>query len=205
MEANKYQELALMTKSPNGTETFQRFINSCGVYESGMQKLMDTLNEIDFDNLKRIVFYNGPGLQTLPSESDQELNLIHGILGLVSELFEKIELIRIEDTIDPVHLKEELGDLLWYISLIASSQGIELKDVMESNIRKLALRNRNKGKFDLAGTLERELDRERAILEGDIERNKYGEVGLSQKQKEQLQGYNSEKLTEDIGCSTVKK
>jgi NTP pyrophosphatase (non-canonical NTP hydrolase) len=197
MEANKYQELASMTESPSGRKTLDRHMQNARVYNFNIQKLFDCLAECDFDKLKRDIYYGEAGESLASSEETNELRLLHGVLGLITEEFELLELIREQDRLDPVHLKEELGDLLWYISLIASSQGITLKDVMESNIRKLALRNRNKGKFDLAGTLERSLDKEREVLEG-----KEGKE-LSQKQLEQLRGYNSEKLTEDIGCANM--
>lgn len=163
MDSKKYQSLALMTESPVGMETVQRYVLAIGVYNQAMEKLFNCLAECDFDNLKRVIFYGPPG-ELLKEEDAAELRLVHGILGKLSETFELLEIFREQDVIDPVHLKEELGDSRWYDALIASSQKVDLNDVDESNIRKLALRNRNNGKFDLAGTLERNLEAEYETL-----------------------------------------
>lgn len=42
--------------------------------------------------------------------------------------------------LDPNRVKKELGDLLWYITRIASLMGYSLEDVAIANIRKLELR-----------------------------------------------------------------
>lgn len=197
MDSNKYQELAMLTESPVGIKTAERFMQNAREYNFLMDKLYECLSELDFDKMKRTIFYGEPG-DLIEPEEVKELRLVHGLLGKITELYELIELIRENDEIDPVHLKEELGDGRWYDALIASSQNVELSQVDSANIAKLAFRNRNKGKFDLAGTLERELEKEKEILSGSL---KVDEDIISQKQ---LQGYNSEKLTEDLGCSIKK-
>ena len=47
----------------------------------------------------------------------RNIRLLHGVIGLSSELAEVREVIRAE-TIDPIHLKEEMGDFLWYMGIM---------------------------------------------------------------------------------------
>lgn len=75
----------------------------------------------------------------------QDLNsremLNNAILGLCGKTGEVAELIKKEfyhDTpIDITHLKKELGDVMWYIALAATASGINLDDIMTTNIEKL--------------------------------------------------------------------
>jgi NTP pyrophosphatase (non-canonical NTP hydrolase) len=41
------------------------------------------------------------------------------------------------DVLDKTKLKEELGDVLWYVGLAASSMGVDLESVAEANIVKV--------------------------------------------------------------------
>ena len=62
-------------------------------------------------------------------------------LGVCGEAGEVAELIkkghRPGKVVDKVHLKEELGDVLWYISVLADTYGIPLETVAKDNISKL--------------------------------------------------------------------
>lgn len=61
-----------------------------------------------------------------------------GIAGEAGEICEKIKKhIREGKELDKNDLKFELGDLLWYISVLANSLEISLSDIAESNIEKL--------------------------------------------------------------------
>jgi len=40
--------------------------------------------------------------------------------------------------LDRADLKKELGDVLWYIAVLADHLGIKLEDVMSTNVAKLA-------------------------------------------------------------------
>ena len=70
--------------------------------------------------------------------------LLNGCLGLTGEAGEVADLIKKsifqESEFDIVHLKKELGDVMWYIAMICNSTGLSLEDVMESNIDKLKKR-----------------------------------------------------------------
>lgn len=68
-------------------------------------------------------------------------------LGLAGEAGEVTELVKKylghgHELLDSV-LTKELGDVLWYISAIASHRGIALEDVAKHNVYKLRLRYPN--------------------------------------------------------------
>lgn len=58
-----------------------------------------------------------------------------------------------EHPIDLGHVGEELGDVLWYVTLAATAIGWSLEDVMRHNVEKL--RRRYPDGFDAARSLNR--------------------------------------------------
>lgn len=97
------------------------------------------------------------------------IRLLHSALGITSEAGEFADALKKHifygKEIDRPNLKEELGDLMWYIGVACDELGISLEDVMETNIKKL--RARYGGKFSEEKALNRNLDKERKILEGE--------------------------------------
>ncbi|MGH7234326.1 MAG: nucleoside triphosphate pyrophosphohydrolase family protein [Candidatus Saccharimonadales bacterium] len=45
---------------------------------------------------------------------------------------------------DLEELKKELGDVIWYVTVLANSLGLSLEDVMQTNLTKLADRKKRK-------------------------------------------------------------
>ena len=61
-----------------------------------------------------------------------------GLAGEVGELLNKIKKIARDNApVDKEALKEEMGDVLWYLSQIATELGISMSDVAESNLNKI--------------------------------------------------------------------
>jgi hypothetical protein len=58
-----------------------------------------------------------------------------------------------------------MGDLYWYLAMMHRSLGTTPSEAWETNIAKL--RRRYEGKFTANEALNRDLDAERKILEGD--------------------------------------
>ena len=79
---------------------------------------------------------------SIPKE-DKEGRLNHAVFGLNSEagevagLFQKVYQ---GHTVDPMHLKKELGDCLWMIAEACTAMGWDMEDVMQLNIDKLRKR-----------------------------------------------------------------
>lgn len=93
--------------------------------------------------------------------------LIHYVLGLGTEAGEIQDIVKkaiaYNKPMDTTHMKEELGDLLWYVARIMDWYGFTFESVMETNIAKL--RARYGDKFTEYAALNRDLAKEREVLE----------------------------------------
>jgi NTP pyrophosphatase (non-canonical NTP hydrolase) len=98
---------------------------------------------------------------------DKIARLVHYGFGLGSEVGEFQDALKkyiaYGKPIDVVNLKEEIGDLLWYLSRICETCEFTLEDAMETNIAKLKARYGEKWTQEAA--LNRNLKLEREILE----------------------------------------
>lgn len=67
--------------------------------------------------------------------------VLNACLGLSGEIGEVTELIKKyifhEKRFDDIHLKKEIGDVMWYIALLCSSLRYDLDEIMQMNIDKL--------------------------------------------------------------------
>lgn len=78
----------------------------------------------------------------------EQVHLVDWAMGLGGESGEVLDLIKHtifhkEKTLDKMELAKELGDVLWYVSAIATTCGIDLADVAVLNNAKLAHRYNN--------------------------------------------------------------
>jgi len=88
--------------------------------------------------------------------------IAHGLLGLMGELGELAGAYEHwiyygHGAMDLTNLKEELGDVLWYVALLCNAVGLSMDDVMGANISKL--RQRFPDKFESTLALEENRDR----------------------------------------------
>lgn len=91
--------------------------------------------------------YQQKALRTARSKDakDEFIHLVLGLVGESGEIAEKVKkLVRDHDTdlaeLDVDDIKKELGDVLWYVSVLASYLDLSFDDIAESNIQKLASR-----------------------------------------------------------------
>ena len=93
--------------------------------------------------------------------------LLHGAIGLATEAGELLDAIKralyYGGTLDKPNLVEELGDLEWYMAVIRDALGVDQEEVQRINIAKL--RSRYPEKFTTEEAYNRDLDREREIVE----------------------------------------
>lgn len=99
----------------------------------------------------------------------KQLNrLLHSAVGCCTEAGELQDALKRElfygKPFDATNLCEEYGDLLWYVAIGLDALGVSMEDCMERNINKL--KARYPAKFDAAKAVNRNLDAERAALEG---------------------------------------
>lgn len=93
--------------------------------------------------------------------------LLHAGIGLSTEAGEFLDALKKHifygKELDKVNLAEEMGDLFWYMAIVADELGFEFEEVMEKNIAKLKARYGEK--FTEEAAEKRDLNREREILD----------------------------------------
>lgn len=115
-----------------------------------------------------------PTSDMMPAQSQRaadlnSLEILHGAIGLATESGEILDVMKKHiyygKPIDTVNLAEEIGDVLWYVSLLLRNMGMTYEQVAQMNINKLQKRFPDQFTEDLA--LNRDLKTERAQLEAD--------------------------------------
>lgn len=110
--------------------------------------------------------------QKLAARTNAELgsklmNNIHMAFGLQTESGEFSDVfkkhIAYGKDIDYINLKEEVGDLLWYVANLCNINDWDMGEIMTTNIEKLQARYPEK--FTQEKAVNRNLEREREILE----------------------------------------
>lgn len=96
------------------------------------------------------------------------MTALHMLMGMMTEVGELTDQFKKNlaygKDIDWVNVKEEIGDLMWYISEFANEYQFDLEEILETNISKL--QQRFPDKFTSGNAINRNLDAEREILEG---------------------------------------
>ena len=79
------------------------------------------------------------------SEVDLDLpvrsNTLHAAIGLAGESGEVLDCVKkamfYGQPLDTANLREEAGDIIWYLALLCRSEGFDIKEIMQENIDKL--------------------------------------------------------------------
>jgi len=70
--------------------------------------------------------------------------LLHGAMGICTEAGELLDVLKkclfYNRKIDHDNVKEELGDVFWYLAIICNQEGWTFEEIMEENIKKLKAR-----------------------------------------------------------------
>lgn len=184
MDLDQFTKDALRTESK--VETLK--INKRLAFE--VIQMIISLGEI-LDQVKKNAFYNRPlnhkainkhlkdtkrrikELRTLDIEnrSNEEVHvdarLFHSVVGITTE---SVELLRAIDLylkhpIDQINIKEEFGDVMWYLAIGIDQLDVSWDEVLERVIAKL--KSRYPDKYSDESANNRDLDTERKILEGE--------------------------------------
>jgi NTP pyrophosphatase (non-canonical NTP hydrolase) len=93
---------------------------------------------------------------------------LHMVLGMQTEAAEIADVykktIAYRKPLDFVNIKEEVGDLMWYVANLCNMNGWDLREILATNIAKLEARYPEK--FTEEQAINRDLNNERQILEG---------------------------------------
>ncbi|MBR4470157.1 MAG: nucleoside triphosphate pyrophosphohydrolase family protein [Erysipelotrichaceae bacterium] len=88
--------------------------------------------------------YQKLAMTTLNKDIPKNEILINAVMGLCSESGEAIDIVKKQlfqgHELDEAHLKEELGDIAWYLAEAAQALGVDLDEIFVSNIEKLKKR-----------------------------------------------------------------
>ena len=91
---------------------------------------------------------------------------LHCVIGISTEAGELLDAykkhIYYKRELDLVNVKEEIGDIMWYIANFCTVMGIELDELLHANLDKLKLRYPDK--FDTDKAINRNLEAERNLL-----------------------------------------
>lgn len=131
---------------------------------------------VRIDAIKKKLFYgNHSSAKDVRSEivsglgNNNELRMLHGLLGLLTETSEMIEGMHLtldqEMLMNPdyINVSEEIGDILWYASILCNASGSSMDEAMRRNLAKLG--KRFGAKFTSERALNRDIDGERDTLE----------------------------------------
>lgn len=100
------------------------------------------------------------------------IRMLHGAMGLCTESGEFLDhlkkVIFYGTAWDPTNMKEECGDLFWYLAIIADTMGeANFTNMLQANIAKL--RTRYPEKFTEESAQTRDLNAERKTLQGTVQ------------------------------------
>lgn len=90
------------------------------------------------------LFYQDEAKNTIQKNSDESLAEIVPFLGIIGEIGSVVTQLKIKfrDGVSYIAYKdklaEELGDVLWYISTIATQNGLSLDDIAKQNLEKIS-------------------------------------------------------------------
>lgn len=129
-----------------------------------------------FNNFKNIIMkkytieqYIKDTSRTCASLGSDVADNTHMLLGIVTESGELCDTFKKNfaygKEIDWVNVKEEVGDLLWYIANFCRINNISITEVMKTNVNKLKLRYPEK--FTEENAINRDTKKEREELEKD--------------------------------------
>ena len=123
----------------------------------------------ELDAMKKALFYGKkPDESIIPQDIDDYFNsyasqnVVHAILGIVTEAGELLELLLDKNKYSNSKLKDECGDGLWYNAMLIRDLKETFESVGESNLTKLKVRYPDK--FDKALAVQRNEDKENAVF-----------------------------------------
>jgi NTP pyrophosphatase (non-canonical NTP hydrolase) len=108
---------------------------------------------------------------TCASLDTHKEDIIHMLFGIITETAELTDIFKKSlaygKEIDWVNVEEEIGDAMFYIASFCRITGLDLEEIINTNV--LKLESRYPEKFTEYHALNRDLDKEREILEKETD------------------------------------
>lgn len=147
------------------TNAFEICINALATHKTETSETIDNLLS-EFDKMTLALAKDGADIKR--ELTPEQANLWHMATGISGEAGEVEDAIKkhvvYQKPLDVENVKEELGDLLFYMSNLMQSVGLSFKDVLQHNIDKLSIRYAS-GKY----SNEQAQQRADKILTGETE------------------------------------
>lgn len=172
MDIQTYQSEALLTASPQFHEdkvdaieldaALNDFIEAGDLLDRCKKSLFYGKTAPD-DDLRTFFILEKP--MNMTADYPANVDMLHGLVGAVSEASELAELVQKElagKVVTREDIIDELGDAMWYIALAANSVGSSLDEVTTMNNRKL--RTRFPKGFDQSRAQAPDKDHERSQM-----------------------------------------
>jgi len=100
-------------------------------------------------------------------DKNKDSNLLHGAIGISTEAGEILDAFKKHlyygKELDVINIKEEIGDIMWYVAILCRELDLSMEDILQTNIDKLKARYPEK--FSNYSAIHRDLQKEREILE----------------------------------------
>lgn len=81
-----------------------------------------------------------------------DMRILHAVMGLSTEAGELLGIVKrytfYNSAMLAEEMKEEIGDLMWYLALLLDATGLDLQEIMDANIEKLRIRHGDKFRQD---------------------------------------------------------
>ncbi len=116
----------------------------------------------NYANLARITESADMNIIMQRLQNPETVRLLHAAMGLATESGEFVDQLKKHifygKPIDIINIKEETGDVMWYIAVAVNVLQTTLNDIMEGNIEKL--QKRYPAKFTEDAALNRNIEHE---------------------------------------------
>lgn len=135
---------------------------------------MENINNMETHKTEALKTESLPAITGYNRRTLENMRILHGAMGLSTESNEILDILKKNlfygKDVDFVNLCEEVGDLLWYVSILLDElekrQGVSLSDILTANIHKLQLKRYKKsGTFSENEAQFRDIESERELLE----------------------------------------
>ncbi len=125
------------------------------------------MNPSEYIDLARVTDHKSYDAVRERLSQEEAARLFHYFVGIGTESGELLDALKkaiiYGKTLDKVNLKEEIGDVLWYVARALDVLNLTFEEVMDVNINKLKARYGEK--FTEYAALNRDLEKERKVLE----------------------------------------
>lgn len=128
----------------------------------------DKLFRVDAENTAMLLNFQNPIYLDKIAESAELSQLFHYVIGTVTEANELMVALTkgaMTGDLDKINIGEEIGDLYFYLTAATERLGLDSEAILAKNRAKLEARYPNK--FNNNDAVNRDLEKERNILEGN--------------------------------------